>query len=262
MDDDATDEPLSPPKLVFIVPYRDREHHKHFFTQYMKNHILSQVDDWAIFFAHQDDARPFNRGGMKNIGFMEVKKLYPESYRDMTFVFNDVDTVPCRAGSVSYETTHGTVKHFYGFTYALGGFFSITGGDFEKTNGFPNYWGWGFEDNAMNERVLAAGLTIARDTFFPIGDMNVIHLGHGTERTISQNEVNRYHMRHGWTHDGLNGIRGVVSSHDGDTINISNFQTNVSHNQVYEAHRLDVKGANKLPARLGRPRGRVKMFMG
>ena len=187
---------------------------------------------------------------MKNIGFLEVKKLYPESYRDMTFVFNDVDTLPCRAGSVDYKTTHGTVKHFYGFTYALGGFFSITGGDFEKTNGSPNYWGWGFEDNAMNERVLSAGITIARDAFYPIGDMNVIHLSHGATRNISQNEINRYHTRQGWIHDGLNGIQGVVSSHTGDTINISNFQTNVSHNQVYGAHHLDAKGANKLPARL------------
>jgi hypothetical protein len=250
------------PKLVFIVPYRDREQHKHFFTQYMRHHILADETDWAIFFAHQDDSRPFNRGAMKNIGFLEVKRLYPDHYRDMTFVFNDVDTVPCRAGSVAYKTTQGTVKHFYGFTYALGGFFSITGGDFEKTNGFPNYWGWGFEDNAMNDRVIASGIVISREQFYPIGDMNVIHLSHGPTRTISQHDVNRYHTKRMWNEDGLNGIRGVVSSNDGDTINISNFQTNVSHNQVYTTHRLDVKGADKLHARLGRPRGRVKMFIG
>jgi hypothetical protein len=251
-----------PPKLVFIVPYRDREQHKHFFTQYMRNHILADTTDWVIFFAHQDDDRPFNRGAMKNIGFLEVKRRYPDHYRNMTFVFNDVDTVPCRAGSVDYETTDGTVKHFYGFTYALGGFFSITGGDFEKTNGFPNYWGWGFEDNAMNERVLAAGIKISREKFYPIGDMNVIHLSHGKSRTISQHEINRYHMRRGWEHDGLNGIQGIVSSVKGEMINISQFQTRVSHVQVYGEHQLDGKNADVLHARFGRPRGRVKMFLG
>jgi len=248
------------PKLVFIVPYRNREQHKHFFAQYMRYHVLVDDTDWAIFFAHQDDSRPFNRGAMKNIGFLEVKRLYPDSYMDMTFVFNDVDTLPHRAGIINYKTTHGIVKHFYGFTYALGGFFSITGGDFEKTNGFPNYWGWGFEDNAMNDRVIASGIVVSRDQFYPIGDMNVIHLGHGATRTISQNDVNRYHTKRMWNYDGLNGIQGIVAKHFGDTINISQFQTIVSHNQVYEEHRLDKKGANKLPARL-RSRGKVKMFL-
>ncbi len=62
------------PKLAFIVPYRDRKEHLTFFSVYMK-HVLSDYDpkDYIVRFVHQKDGRPFNRGGMKNIGFLAIK---------------------------------------------------------------------------------------------------------------------------------------------------------------------------------------------
>ena len=143
------------PSLIFIVPYRDREQQQIFFAKQMKT-VLSdrEPSTYKILYIHQTDTRKFNRGAMKNIGFLAVKSMYPDHYKDITLVFNDVDTMPYTTGFLNYDTKPGTIKHFYGFKFALGGIVSITGGDFEKLNGFPNVWGWGYEDNMLQNRVL------------------------------------------------------------------------------------------------------------
>jgi hypothetical protein len=81
------------PKKVFIVPYRNRVQHKFFFSKYM-SFILEDEDDYEIYFSHQCDARTFNRGATKDIGFLAVKAKYPNHYQNIDFVFNDVDTIP------------------------------------------------------------------------------------------------------------------------------------------------------------------------
>ena len=70
------------PKQVFIVPYRNRTQHKFFFSKYM-SFILENNDDYEIYFSHQCDARTFNRGATRNIGFLAVKNKYPEHYKDI-----------------------------------------------------------------------------------------------------------------------------------------------------------------------------------
>jgi hypothetical protein len=194
------------PNIVFIVPYRNRPQHKYFFSNYLTT-IMGFRDDYEIYFSHQNDTRPFNRGGTKNIGFLAIKHKYPEHYKDITFVFNDIDTIPFST-IFNYETTHGIIKHFYGFNYALGGIFSIKGSDFEATNGFPNFWGWGMEDTVLHKRVDKIGLVIDRTDFFPIGSPNIIHLFDGVSRIINQTEpVIANHD------DGKDGLRTINKLH-------------------------------------------------
>ena len=191
------------PNIVFIVPYRNRPQHKYFFTKYLTT-LLADSDNYEIYFSHQCDARSFNRGATKNIGFLAVKNKYPNHYKDITFVFNDVDTLPF-ANILDYETNFGVVKHFYGFTYALGGIFSIKGGDFDATNGFPNFWGWGMEDNVMQNRCEKIGLFIDRGQFFKIGSPEILQLFDGVSRIINRKDPYRA------THD--NGVDGLSSIH-------------------------------------------------
>ena len=216
------------PKIIFIVPYRNRPQHKFFFSNYLKT-IMEDRNDYELYFSHQCDNRPFNRGGTKNIGFLAIKNKYPDFYKDITFVFNDIDTIPFSA-IFDFETVHGIVKHFYGFEYALGGIVSIKGSDFEATNGYPNFWGWGMEDTVLQNRCQRIGLKIDRSQFYQIGSPNIIHLFDGVSRTINRDDSFRAKNDNGI--DGLRTIHnlnyeiGDESSNPLDNINIvdsSNF---------------------------------------
>lgn len=192
------------PEIVFIVPYRNRIQHKYFFSNYMPSIMKDYNDNYEIYFSHQCDARSFNRGGTKNIGFLAVKAKYPNSYKDITFVFNDIDTLPF-TNIFDYKTKHGTVKHFYGFQYALGGIVSITGSDFEKTNGFPSFWGWGMEDNVLQMRCEKVGLKIDRSQFYPIGSPDILQFFDGVSRLINRKDP--------WRATNDNGIDGIRTIH-------------------------------------------------
>jgi hypothetical protein len=160
--------------------------------------------DYEIYFSHQCDDRTFNRGAAKNIGFLAIKKKYPNDYHNITLVFNDIDTVPF-SNIFVFDTEPGIIKHFYGFEYALGGIVAINAADFEATNGYPNFWGWGMEDRVLQKRCEKVGLQIDRSQFFSIGDPNIIHLFDGVARIINSNEPIRA------TND--NGIDGIKTIH-------------------------------------------------
>lgn len=213
MTDAATNS--STPKRVFIVPYRDRIQQKFFFCKQME-FILEGCNDYEILFVHQCDARNFNRGAMKNIGFLAIKEKYPDSYKDISFIFNDVDTLPFHK-LFEYETTDGIVKHHYGFETALGGIVVIKGSDFETINGYPNYWGWGMEDACLQKRCLAYGFHIDRSNFYTIGSPEILQLFDGVSRLVSRRDPQRMKTDNG--QDGLRTIHKLVFSVDKESLN-------------------------------------------
>jgi hypothetical protein len=232
------------PKRIFIVPYRNRIQQKFFFSKYMK-FILENEDDYEIYFSHQCDARNFNRGGTKNIGFLAVKQKYPNDYQNMTFIFNDVDTIPFNK-IFDYQTTFGVVKHYYGFTYTLGGIVVMKGADFEMTNGYPNFWGWGNEDNCLQTRCERFGIQIDRSVFYPIGSPEILQLFDGISRIISKKDP--WRMKYDDGTDGLSSIHklyytidkesknpndNIYSVDDDKTffVNIATFLTGLRHEQ-------------------------------
>lgn len=235
--------PASPavPKFVFIVPYRDREPHRVFFNTYIHK-VMEDVPekDWTYYFVHQRDSRPFNRGGMKNIGFLAIKYRYPNHYKDITFIFNDVDTLPYDKNVLNYETDFGVIKHFYGFNFALGGIFSIRGADFEKINGFPNFWAWGGEDNLIHERAKNTGLIIDRSNFFTIGSMNILQFADGIKRLICRDELATSIMKdHA---DGITTVKNLnyIIYADTHMIDVTSFDTLISPYQLkFEEQTLD-----------------------
>jgi len=194
------------PKLIFIVPYRDREQQLIFFNNHMKNTVMSNKSDYSIYYVEQCDKRDFNRGAMKNIGFLAMKEKYPNDYQNITFVFNDIDTMPFSSNFLNYYTTRGVIKHFYGYMFALGGIVSITGVDFEKIKGFPNFWAWGYEDNLIQKRAINSNIIIDRSQFYPIMDKNIIQLKDGLMRVVNRNEFDRFVAN---TNDGIMSIKDL-----------------------------------------------------
>ena len=208
------------PKVVFVVPYRNRPQHKFFFSNYLTS-VLKGSLNYEIYFSHQCDARAFNRGATKNIGFLAVKQKYPDDYQNITFVFNDIDTVPF-SNIFDYITCSGIVKHFYGFKYALGGIVALTGRDFELINGYPNFWGWGMEDNVLQKRCESAGLIINRDQFYPIGSPDILQLFDGVSRLI--NKKDPWRMKND---DGIDGIKTIHNLYYSLDKNSKNSKDNV-----------------------------------
>lgn len=216
---------MSVPKKIFIVPYRNRHTHRVNFINHM-NDYLKEETGWEIYFAHQCDERPFNRGAMKNIGFIAAKTKYPRDYGDITFIFHDVDTWPATNGIINYDTTDGIVKHYYGYEFALGGMFSIKGKDFEKTLGFPNFWGWGLEDNVIQDRCKASNLIIDRSNFFPISDkINIHREDDGAKRLVSKADVSVYKWE---KPDNITDIRDLNYKIENDMINITKFNVKMN----------------------------------
>ena len=184
--------PYNVPSIVFIVPYRNRLDNLRRFIDHMKH--LIDFPKYEIYISHQCDNRPFNRGAMKNIGFISIKKKYPNHYKNITLVFNDVDTYYSDVNSVSYDTVKGTVMHLFGFNFALGGIFSIKGCDFELSTGFPNFWGWGLEDNAMQDRCLSNGIKIDRSLCVPIMDNRIVSTHNSDIKIISLRDSNEFRV--------------------------------------------------------------------
>jgi len=262
------------PKIIFIVPYRDREQQKEFFMNHMKT-ILSDIpqSEYKIFFSHQMDTRDFNRGAIKNIGFLAMKEKYPNDYKNITFVFNDVDTMPYTKNFFNYETTNGVVKHFYGFEFALGGIVSIKGSDFEKISGFPNLWSWGYEDNLLQKRVLAANLVIDRSQYYPLMDKNVFQMKDGLIRIVNRKEYDRVINN---TKEGIQSIRDLkytIEKIDDiySYINITKFSTeiipDIKQNKVHDLRtglipfsNVNVNNKMVMINNSVKRRGQMKMF--
>lgn len=210
------------PEFIILIPYRDREAHKNVFLHHMP-YILEDVDSstYEIAFIHQQDSKGFNRGAVKNIGFLYVKNKYPNHYKHITLVFHDVDIMPGKKGLWDYKTTKGTVKHFFGFTFALGGIVSITGVDFEKCNGFPNLWGWGMEDNALQNRCNTHNIKIDRSEFYPLNHKDILQYNNGYARVLDNTVTHKF-----------NNIRNGISSINNVKYNVSTYTHCIQHSIV------------------------------
>jgi hypothetical protein len=227
----------------FIIPYRDRLSHLKELLAHSREHYKF---DYNMVLAHQFDKRPFNRGAIKNLGFMYLKQKYPTEYREFSLVFHDVDIYPIIDFSAEqYTTVSGVVKHLYGVDVALGGIIVINAGDFEDINGFPNYWGWGMEDNALQKRVMKHGLEIDRTQMEGFTTTKYKQIYHDDYREVDP--LVSFRLKQD---DGMDGIRTITNIHynvvhrEYDEVFFDKWTvpiTNVPLQNVYKPSKLPVR---------------------
>jgi hypothetical protein len=219
--------------------------------------------EYEIFYIHQCDNRDFNRGAMKNIGFIMIRSKYPLDYKNITLVFNDIDIMPLTKNFFDYETQHNKIKHFYGFEFTLGGIVSIKGADFERINGFPNFWTWGYEDNLLQRRALLANINIDRSNFYPIYDKNILLLHDTVNRVVNKHEFDRYIQR---TPEGINSIYNLRYDIDEKGfVNVRSFSTSTEpiskENTIHDLRNGPAPFKGMQLGVTGRRRGKMGMFM-
>ena len=161
----------------FIISYRNRKEHLDEFIRRFTDYLKNKEIDVQFYIIHQITPGDFNRGALNNIGFMEVCKIRP----DGLFVFHDVDTYPTYWGSIPYEAQRGEFKRPVKNSDSenLGLICSCWKEEYEKTNGFANFWGWGSEDGALYFRAKKAGIPINENNMIDYKDTRyVINIEH------------------------------------------------------------------------------------
>lgn len=144
-------------KVALIVPFRDLTTDG-LRTKQLKVFIEHYTDYNIIIVEQSKDGKKFNRGKLLNIGF----KLASEANAD-AYIFHDVDLISPKSLKGLYSTSPEMPIHIaniwtekYTFPDFLGGIISFKKEDYIKINGFPNdFWGWGGEDDAMYNRLVA-----------------------------------------------------------------------------------------------------------
>ena len=148
---------------TIIVPYREQQEQKRGeqllkFTQHMKRWHPT----WPILIIEQVDEEKFNRGALLNIGSRYAQKFGAEYV-----VYHDVDLIPLAPLVPYYEAFPEQPLHIgtaykgkYGGPGFIGQVLSMSMKDVKRSNGYPSFWGWGGEDDALRNRLKKKGIQI------------------------------------------------------------------------------------------------------
>ena len=151
-------------RTLLIIPYRNREPALRVSIPVLHHLLRLQKRDYCILVAEQADHNFFNKASLMNAAFSESGSL--GSFN--CFIFHDVDMLP-EVGSLPYTCDRQPIhlspavsKFYYNLNYGtdFGGVVALSRAQFNHVNGYSNrFWGWGGEDDEMNMRIYASGLS-------------------------------------------------------------------------------------------------------
>lgn len=173
---------MSEPTTIFLVPVRDRHQQMSEFTKNMPPYLDRTLgpETWEIWFIQDvgtENKRPFNKGALFNIGFLELKARFLNRWQNKVLVMHDVDIYikpECTdSRPIEYTVPHaGAIRHPYGEIDPrkgpiMGCFTILYASDYARVNGVPNYYGWGVEDVTFGYRCQAVGIHIDETGLIP-----------------------------------------------------------------------------------------------
>ena len=145
---------------IILIPYRNREEHLKEFIKHAIPLFEKYLKPFKLVIIEQEQGELFNRGVLLNIGFNEYKD------KSKYFITHDVDIIPTEKCVNDFYTKTNTIDTgiigiYNSHCNTLGGIIKFKPDIFIKINGFPNnFWGWGVEDKALQNRTEFMNLSI------------------------------------------------------------------------------------------------------
>jgi hypothetical protein len=198
--------PLRPPSpsksgktLNVLVPIRNREEHLRAFISAFSKSMQHNAINAKVFVIEQVGEGRWNKGQLFNLGFAQALSKGLADRRS-NWLFTDVDVFEIQPGRLAYsdcvEPGLAKVHHLYGIGAAdevpwwsdygnsvLGGVFCMATKLFVDVNGFSNeYWGWGFEDLDLEQRIRTASVD-------PSVKVGRISGGHAAKRVVQRGSL-------------------------------------------------------------------------
>lgn len=143
--------------VAVIIPYRNREEQLKAFLHHIHPFLQKQLLKYSIFIVEQTSEKPFNRGKLFNVGFIEATKIHPYH----CLIFHDVDLLPlvdsniyaCTAKPRHLSASIDSWRFNLKYENAFGGVSAMLTNQFLMCNGYSNsFYGWGGEDDDLMHR--------------------------------------------------------------------------------------------------------------
>ena len=146
---------------IIIIPYRRREHHIRKFIDEVVPLFREHLGPFKVVIVEQEDGKLFNRGHVINIGYNEYKN------QTKYIITHDVDVYPnekCVIDLYCKVPETDIMGIYTSHCNTLGGVVKINVESYADINGFPNnFWGWGVEDKALQNRAETYNKTISKN---------------------------------------------------------------------------------------------------